>query len=198
MMKKIKWLDLASLSLQRLDIKNISHPHFLSLRDALNESIHLVVKNNNVVTFVDKKAASEDIYMGSYVGWNAPLYCTASGKLLLSFESNEYINNYFKDTQRKKYTDHTLDKYEEFVQNIENIRGLGYSTDQEEMVEGLTCYAIPILGHDERVIASISVSGSTTRMTRNKEVVLKELFIVAETISKVISKTPRGAIRSFM
>ena len=194
----MKMFHLGSLSLQRLDIKNISHPHLLALRDTVNESVHLVIKNNDAVTFIDKKPAKEDIFMGSYVGWNAPLYCTASGKILLSFETNEYINNYFKKAPRKKYTDHTLESYEKLIQNIEGIRQLGYSTDQEEMVEGLTCYAVPIIGHDEKVIASISVSGSTTKMTEKKGIVIEELFKVTAAISKAIGKTPDGAIRSFM
>jgi IclR family KDG regulon transcriptional repressor len=186
----IKTVHLASLFLQRLDIKNISHSHLVKLRDCLDETVHLVVMNNNLSTFVDKIEAGEDIYMGSYIGWSAPLYCTASGKLLLSFESDGHIKNYLETVKRKKYTPNTVDTAVKFLENIEEIRRLGYSLDEEEMVEGLTCIACSIKDHEERPIASISVSGPTTRMKMKKEVIIENLFKTADNISDVIKKTP--------
>lgn len=190
----MKTVHLASLALQRLDIKNISHPYLHSLKDLLNETVHLVVMNNNLATFIDKIAASEDINMGSYVGWAAPLYCTASGKLLLSFESNERIKDYIRNIKPKKYTDYTLDNYEKLLENMVEIRRVGYSSDSEEMVEGLTCFAVPIIGHDDQPIAAISVSGPTTRMKKNKDTVIEKSFQVAKDISKAVMKTPQGII----
>jgi len=190
----IKMIHLASLSLKRLDIKIISRPYLQSLKDSLNETIHLVIMNNNLATFIDKIEANNDINMGSYAGWNAPLYCTASGKLLLSFESDKHIENYINSVKTKKYTDHTLDSYEKLIENIDGIRRTGFSTDNEEMVEGLTCFAVPIKGHDGRAVASISVSGPTTRMTKNKSLVIEKSLQTAEEISQVIMKTPQGII----
>ena len=190
----IKMIHLASLSIQRLDIKNISHPYLKSLKNSLNETVHLVILKNNLATFIDKIDANEDINMGSYIGWSAPVYCTASGKLLLSFESDRRIEDYINSVKTKKYTDHTLDNYEKFIANIEEIRRTGFSSDNEEMVEGLTCYAVPIKGHDGKPIAAISVSGPTTRMTKNKSYVIGESLQTAEMISRAIMKTPQGVI----
>jgi IclR family KDG regulon transcriptional repressor len=184
----LKVIHLASLSFQRLNIKNLSHPILVKLRETLNETTHLVIMKNNLSTFVDKVQASTDIYMGSYIGWTAPLYCTASGKVLLSFYSDSYIKDYFQSTKIKQYTEKTLDQYEEFHENMEEIRKQRYSIDNEEMVEGLTCYAVPILGQEEKPLAAISVSGPTTRINKNKETIIKELFHSSNAITELIKK----------
>ncbi|KAB2330473.1 IclR family transcriptional regulator [Cytobacillus depressus] len=190
----LKVFHLASLSLKRLDVKTISHPFLQILGNLLNESIHLVVKNNQFAIFVDKIEANEDVNMGSYIGWSAPLYCTASGKLLISYESDEWIKSYFKNLDLKKYTDNTLVQYEQFMNNITNIREKGYSSDEEEMVEGLTCFAVPIIGHSGKIVAAVSVSGATTKMNKKKELVLEELKKTATEISKTITRTPQGVL----
>ncbi|WP_382397832.1 IclR family transcriptional regulator [Lentibacillus salinarum] len=190
----MKIIHLSSLLLQRLDVKTIAHPYLCELRDKIYETIHLVVLSNNLAAFVDKVVANEDINMGSYIGWTAPLYSTASGKLLLSSKEDEHINSYINKTDFKKFTDCTLIKKEVFIQDIAKIRKQGYSIDAEEMVEGLTCFAAPIKNHREEVIAAVSISGPTTRMLKNKEKILKELLNNANNITESVNKTPQGTV----
>ncbi|WP_413375472.1 IclR family transcriptional regulator [Alkalihalobacillus sp. 1P02AB] len=185
-------INLASLALQRMDIKTICHPFLETLAVELNETIHLVVKNQNLATFIDKVESREDINMGSHIGWTAPLYSTASGKLLISQETDEVILKYWRETTHKSYTDHTIRSSERFIENIKEVRLNGFASDNEEMVEGLTCFAVPIKGHSDNIIASISASGATSRMKKNKEDVLYKLLQVSNEISKAIIKTPQG------
>jgi len=190
----MKIVHLASLLLQRMDIKTIAHPYLCRLRDSTQETIHLVVLSNNLAAFVDKVTANEDINMGSYIGWTAPLYSTASGKLLLSSKKDEWINLYLKETEFKKYTERTLGTGEVIRRNISEIRKRGYSIDAEEMVEGLTCFAAPVKNHRGEVIAAVSISGATSRMINNKETVVKELLNQTNQITDLISKIPQGSI----
>jgi len=188
----MKAVHLTALSLKRLDVKTISRPYLLKLGEMLGESIHLVKKNNNFAVFIDKIEAAEEVNMGSYIGWTAPLYCTASGKLLMSYKSDEWIKNYIQGINPKKYTDNTLTEFPHLLHNIKQIRHNGYSSDEEEMVEGLTCFAVPILGHKNNVLAAISVSGATTKMNKRKEEFLKQIEKTAAEISHAIKLTPEG------
>ncbi|ARK32303.1 IclR family transcriptional regulator [Halalkalibacter krulwichiae] len=188
----MKLVHLSSLYLKRLDIRTISHPHLVELRDSLNETVHLVVMNNERATFVDKveSGGELDINMGSYVGWSAPLYCTASGKLLLSFESDEKVVQYASTETMKRYTHNTLTTKKEFLDSIAEIRELGYAMDKEEMVEGLTCISCPIVDENQKVLAAISVSGATTRMKSKHDFVLTQLFETATKIAEIKKKIP--------
>ncbi len=190
----MKIVHLASLLLQRMDIKTIAHPYLCRLRDSTLETVHLVVLSNNLAAFVDKVTAKEDINMGSYIGWTAPLYATASGKLLLSSKEDEWINSYLKKTEFSKYNKNTLSVEEVIKKNINEIRKRGYSTDSEEMVEGLTCYAAPVKNHIGEVIAAVSISGATSRMINNKEKNIQELLNYTNQITDSINKIPQGSI----
>lgn len=189
----MKIIHLASLLLKRMDIKMIAHPYLCKLRDSILESVHLVVLSNNLATFVDKVTASEDVNMGSYIGWTAPLYCTASGKLLLSSKENEWIDSYLKKTEFKKYTEKTL-YMKEVINDINEIRKRGYSIDAEEMIEGLTCFAAPVRSPFGEVIATVSISGATSRMNNNKERVVQELLNQTNQITDSVSKIPQESI----
>src|SRR5436305_14959025 len=114
------------------------------------------------------------MFMSSYVGRVVPLYCTASGKLFLSYQNEDYLNNYFKTVPLKDYTDNTLTDKNKLMENLELISEYGYSIDNGEIEEGLLGYAAPIVDAKGSIIASVSVSGPESRMARKKDEILKE------------------------
>lgn len=193
----MKVVHLASLLLRRLDIKTIAHPYLQELQNLVHETVHLVVLSNDLAAFVDKIAVNEDINTGAYIGWTAPLYCTASGKLLLSTKDDAWINDYINQTNFKKYTDNTLSK-KEVEDHVNQIRKRGFSTDAEEMVEGLTCYAAPIKNHFGEVIAAVSISGATTRMVKNKDAIVRKLLKATSDITNTFNKVPQSSISTIM
>jgi IclR family transcriptional regulator, KDG regulon repressor len=48
------------------------------------------------------------------------------------------------------------------------VRGRGYAIDDEELAPGIRCVGAPIRATSGRVFASLSISGSTRRLTRAK------------------------------
>lgn len=191
----MKIVRLSSLVLQRLDIRRLAKSYLEALRDRLQETIHLVVLNEKSAIFIDKMEISGSIFMGSYIGWIAPLYCTASGKLLLSYQDQEYIDDYLQTVSIKPYTHKTIMSKEQLRENIEWIKTVGYSVDDEEMVEGLTCYAAPVFDGKGKIKAAVSVSGPTSRITSNKEKIITELLDTTATISKELSNAPEMSSR---
>ncbi|MEH7387694.1 IclR family transcriptional regulator [Bacillus sp. JJ1521] len=191
----IKMVQLASLVLQRLDIKQIARPYLEKLWNEINETIHLVIMNEKNAIFIDKLETSNTIFMGSYIGWAAPLYCTASGKLLLSFQSEGFIDEYLETVTIEPYTYKTITHKNDFKNNLRIIREKGYSLDNEEMVEGLKCIAVPITNADGLTVASISISGPTSRMSIKQDQVIELLMEYASLVSKKLAKSSELMIR---
>lgn len=191
----IKIVQLSSLVLQRLGIREVARPYLESLQEKVNETIHLCVLNDKKVIFIDKLEVAEAIFMGSYIGWAAPLYCTATGKLLLGSQNKDYIDEYLKTETFKQYTSKTLIEPKSLQEDLERIKTCGYSIDDEEMVEGLTCYAAPIVDNEGVILASISVSGPTSRMISVKEKLIPELLDSSKQISQKVSSTSGVSIR---
>lgn len=187
-------VQLSSLVLQRLSIRQMLRPHLERLRNTLNLTVHLVVMNDQKAIFIDKLEVADAIFMGSYVGWVAPMYCTASGKLLLSYQDDSFVSDYLEKVAFKAYTYKTLTEPSRLWQEVQTIRKQGYSVDDEEMVEGLTCYAAPVTDK-ERIVAAISVSGPTSRMTISREKILHELLSCSRTVSQELATAAGSAWR---
>jgi len=63
------------------------------------------------------------------------------------------------------HTDKTITNQEEFLQELSKVREVGFALDLEENESGITCIAVPIFDHLGNIIAAISISGPTIRMT---------------------------------
>lgn len=185
----IKIVQMSSLVLQRLGIREIARPYLESLRENVNETIHLSVLNDQKVIYIEKLEVPQAIFMGSYIGWVAPLYCTAAGKALLSVQSEEYRHAYVSAAAFSTYTQKTLADADRLMGDLALTQSRGYAIDDEEMIEGLTCYAAPVVDAGHQAVAAISISGPTSRMNSDKEKMIAEVLTCANQISQAISRT---------
>ena len=118
------------------------------------------------------------------LGERKPLYATAVGKLFMMEFSEEEIRQYFKNITIKKYTANTILNYIDFLDELQKIRQNGYSTDNCEFEEDVVCIAMPIRDYTHKIIASMSISGSSAQMTPDKlEEIKPELKSVCDEIS---------------
>jgi IclR family transcriptional regulator, acetate operon repressor len=62
-------------------------------------------------------------------------------------------------------TEKTLVEPDELRAEIEQIRQRGYGFDDEESNLGIFCIAAPIVDHEGKVIAALSISGSKAEFT---------------------------------
>jgi len=185
----LKLVQLASLVLKRMGIKEVARPYLEEIKDKLNETVHLLALGDQHAIFIDKVTPAETMLMNSYIGMVAPLYCTASGKLFLSYQTEQYIENYLNTVPLKKFTDKTYTDREKLLENLRLIRQQGYSIDDEEIEEGLVGYAAPIFNRKGQVFASISVSGPASRMRRKKDEILPAIIEAAKIITQNYNST---------
>ena len=83
-----------------------------------------------------------------------------------------------------RYTQHTLSTLDEVLHDLEIVRKRGYSTDLQELENGVCCVAAPIRGRSGAVIGAISASAVELRMTADRiDYLGPELTRVAHEIS---------------
>ncbi len=83
------------------------------------------------------------------------------------------------------HTPHTITDPARLAEQIVEIRQRGYAIDDEEIEQGLRCVAAPIRDHSGAVIAAVSISGPTTRVTQDG---LGELARAVEACAQSISR----------
>ena len=68
----------------------------------------------------------------------------------------------------ERFTPHTVKNVAQLRKEFAQIRQRGYSIDNEEAYLGSRCIGAPILEASGKIAAAVSVSGPTTRVTREK------------------------------
>ena len=188
----IKVLNLSSSVINSMDLIHIARPYIHEFANKVDEVIHLCVPDESYsnIIYVDKVSSentTRTITMSSRIGKKAPIYCTASGKLLLSQFSDDKIKDLLKNTNFVRYTKNTITDIDIFLDEIHTIRKDLYSTDNVEYDTGVICIAVPIFNRTNKIVAAISLSSVT--LFNDIKGLLKyknEFMNVAKSISKLM------------
>lgn len=149
---------------EQLDIAKIAHPVIKKLVDQLKETVHLVVRQQDELIYVEKEDGPHTLRIYSQVGKRAPVHCTSVGKAILAFQEEVEIDRILSSVPLESFTPHTLTDPEEIKKQLAEIREKGYSVDDEEIELGLKCIGAPIFNHNGNVIASISCASPKMRL----------------------------------
>ena len=163
-----------------LDIKKYALSGMEKLAEITGETIHLAAIDQGHLVYLHKiesKKALRVVVMQSAIGKSAPLYCTGVGKSLMAWQPAETLARYLQDLNFVHYTKHTIGDRHQLEQEFQKIRSLGYSVDNEEHEVGVRCIAAPIFALHGNVVAAMSISGPTIRMTDSYMAELSPLII---------------------
>lgn len=107
---------------------------------------------------------------------------TASGKLLLLHSSIEERKILLSQIDRKKYTEHTITKDVEILREIDRTAEKGYGTEFEEINDGVSSIAVPIIKNGT-LFGTVSIVCLGSRIHIIEERAVRMLREIAEKIS---------------
>ncbi|KLU63429.1 transcriptional regulator KdgR [Peptococcaceae bacterium CEB3] len=187
----IKLLELGNMVLEQMDLRQIARPYLDELVAKFSETSHLAVLDGYEVVYIDKVDSDRSIRMNSEVGSRRPGYCTGVGKAILSYLPDDQWKKHLPPSL-EKFTPNTIISQESLLEEMKHIRQKGFSEDNEEIEEGLSCVGVPIFNQGNQVIASISVSGPTARLPKEKMMqIAEELKDVSAEISRKMGYLPK-------
>lgn len=163
----MKPLHLGGIILDRLDLRREARDLLKRLADEVNETVHLVVPDNDMGLYIDKIDSNQTFRMRSQIGWYVSLHATAVGKAILAYSSKDYVDRIISKGL-KAYTDKTITDPDTLLRHLEEVRSKGYAVDDEENEPGVRCVAAPIFDHRGKVIAALSISGSVLTITAER------------------------------
>ena len=177
----LKLFKLGSNVVNNLDLNKASLPVITRLSKLTSETVHICVLENDQLVYLQKIESTHalKVAMMSRVGQSVPLYCTGVGKVLLSHQSIEKIQQYLQNTNFERFTEHTIVEPHDLTIELEKIRTSGIAYDNEEHVLGVRCVAAPIFNQTGNVIAAISIAGPTVRIVNEKLKLIRELVMNA-------------------
>jgi IclR family KDG regulon transcriptional repressor len=179
-----KFLEMSSKLLESIDLRKEAKPYLQELEKETNEVIHLVVYDQGEVIYIEKLEGTETLRMHSKVGKRAPMHCTAVGKAILAHLPSNVVLDVLERKGMPRHTDKTITDKDEFLKELAQVKQKGYALDLEENEYGIRCIAVPIFDHVGKVIAAVSLSGPTIRMTYER---IEQLQARIRQIGKQIS-----------
>jgi len=180
-----KLFELGNKAIQNIDILSIARPYIEELMEKVNEVVHLVLLEDEEIIYIDKVESHNTIRMHSNIGKRSPAYSTSVGKAIMAYLNEDRIKEIWNNSDIKKHTEHTITDFDKFIEELEGIRKIHYAIDDQENELGVRCIGAPIFNHKSEPIAAISISGPTSRVTRESvEKTAKWVIKYAKLISK--------------
>ena len=173
----LKLMEIGNKVQHFADLRAVARPYLEELVDRCNETANLSILDNTEVVYIDQVESNNLIIvkMFAQVGNRGPVHCTASGKVLVAFLPQEKIEEILDKISLDKYTDKTISDARFLEKELGEIRKAGYALDLGEREEHVRCVAAPVFNHEGRVLASLSVSGPSTRINDQYLTELKEI-----------------------
>jgi Transcriptional regulator len=156
--------SLGQSALGHLDIRRLSFPYLEELNHKTRETIHLTVRHELSVVYVEKLDSPEPLRIFSRIGASVPLHCTAVGKVMLAYMPPNEQAAILGQVEIKRLTQNTISNIQDLTVHLQRVRKNGYACDLEENELHIRCIAAPIWDHTGRVNASLSVTGPVVRM----------------------------------
>lgn len=153
-----RMFELAGLSSVRHELREAALPYMEDLYEATHITVHLGVRKEHEILYIEKIGGHDRITELSRVGGRMPLYCTGIGKVLLAYSPESVL----EDVLLRKLvprTQATITSPVKLRRELGKIVDAGVSYDREESSLGVSCVAAPIYGPDRSVVAAMSITG---------------------------------------
>ncbi len=161
-----KLCSLASYISSSTDMIGIASPPIRELSYDLGECVCLTISQDYSVVYVFVSDGPNHILQSTKrIGRVAPMHCTASGKVMLTDFTEVQIDEMIARKGLTKFTEHTITAKEQLLKELDEIRVKGFACDDEECDLGTRCIAFPIRDYTGHIVASLSVTGASGRMT---------------------------------
>ena len=176
----IRMFEVGSSVVYGMDIVSIAKPYLFDLCHTLGEVVNLAVPDGNDVLYVYMEESGRNaVRVDSHVGARNPMYCTACGKAMMAVHSDSEIAEMWRSSRIRQYTPTTITSFSKLMQEIDEIRAVGYALDNQEYESGIWCLAISIVDYSGNVRGSVSASVPVSRVDDAlRELVVKEALDV--------------------
>lgn len=167
------------------ELKTIAKPHIVKLSEKYDETVHLAVEIDNVITFLDTaEVLNKTINVAPYLGKVKSSYASSLGKAILAHKKREDLIQMLHSIELEKLGPNTITDKAKLLEELDKIKRLGYAVDDEELEVGLTCVGAPIFDFSRNCVASVSVSIPNIRLKYSVDVIKDDVIHTATEISR--------------
>ncbi|MBT8425087.1 MAG: IclR family transcriptional regulator [Silicimonas sp.] len=176
--------------LRRTSLVDRARPIMRELMEDTGETANLGIARGASVLFVSQVETNASIRAFFPPGTLSPLHASGIGKALLSQMEDNALKRFLARRNLERFTEKTLCDPSALTADLQTSRARGYAVDDEEKNLGMRCIAAPVFDATGETVAGISVSGPTSRVSRDQTDTLGQSVLAA---ARALSEALGGA-----
>lgn len=171
----------------------VGRPIVADLARQARASVHLGVFDGEMVTYLVKQSFGRE-KLFSTEGMQLEAYCSGIGKVLLAHLPDAAREQYLAAGSFVPLTPQTITEPALLRSELLSVRQRGWAMDDEEILAGLRCLAVPVHDGKGGVCAALSASARAVKMTPDRLAELRPLMEQAATAirAQLFGRDPVG------
>ena len=129
----------------------------------VGETCNIAMPDREGMIYLDRVETKWPLRIQFPVGTTVPFHCTASGKMYLASLAPRLLTKLLSASVLVQHTDKTLTDSKDLQEELDIVRRRGFSTDNEEFMDGMVALAVPVSDDHGRLIATLSVHAPDQR-----------------------------------
>jgi IclR family KDG regulon transcriptional repressor len=158
-------VELAYVVLNQMEVRKQALDEMDVLREEFDLLVNLAVLVDGDVLHIAHSVPKNWPRWYITVGRRAVAHCTALGKMLLAHCPWSEVQQRIERYGWRPYTSRSIQDFSRLQAELALILQQGYSLDDEERSPGTICLAAPIRNYTGEVIAALSVTGKSEKLT---------------------------------
>ncbi|HCQ56755.1 MULTISPECIES: IclR family transcriptional regulator [Rhodobacterales] len=170
-----------------------NHPFESVLRGVMNdvvnqtgETILFAVRDGENVVYSSVIESPQPVRYVAQQGINRPLYCSASGLVMLAFDTPQEQDAYFQCTELKSLTPNSITDENELRGIISEIRRSGYASTVGTAHVDAAGFGVPVFRADGNLAGALVIGAPVERAKRNRKQYVAAAKTAADRLSRAL------------
>lgn len=172
----IKLLEYCGVIQSNLKIGEIAFPYLQKISQSIGEYSEIAVLDDYTSMTIAQVEITHNLKIANTVGERLPLHATALGKIFLSYMTKAELDSYFGSHALFPFTAKTIVAIDRLEQELQKIKRLGYTIDNEEYDIGVWAIAAPVFDCNQDLIAGLSIAAPSVRIDEGKQKEYQEII----------------------
>ncbi|CAN5384060.1 IclR family transcriptional regulator [soil metagenome] len=161
----VKLYELGATYVSKLDVVEVGRPHLEALMAQTGLTSHMGSIYAQRTLFIDKIEPASFVRFSTFPGMRSDVHISSLGKAIAAFLDEADLVAIIETIGLGKYTDRSITTELGFREELQRVRILGYSVEDEEGELGIRCIGAPVFDNRGYVIAAVSVCGLVSQIS---------------------------------
>jgi len=179
-------LNLGYSYINSFKLPELVHPYLEEIKNEINASCYLSVLDERHVVYVGAATVNELTGVNVSIGTRLPSTVTANGKLLLSYQPQDKIQEILdKEELHRSPNERNFKSRKQLIEELRLIKEQGYAKGDQEYMDYISSVAVPIFNSAPQAVAAINVVVPNMAFDKNflLKTALPKLLEVSEKIN---------------